>query len=467
MSETLTVPAGVEVVIDLNGKTIAGTFDGTGNKEMFLVKGDLTMNNGKLTMTAAQNQGWNAMTTIFDITAGGTVNMDSVVAENKGGTDLNFVVHMNNWGDDLTLNVENSTLKATYVPVRVFNSGHSVNNVTIENTTLDGGSHSFWVHNYTTEDFGGKLYSGSSAAYDEAQVAARLNFDIFGNGNTFKTGMDAPIRYGMTNSIYFNAENVEVVLTLAALQAKLDAATGYTVITLGADITGDVTVTQKPDVKITIDGAGHTFAGVITVDGKSSRYETAAVTIQNVNFNAETLNAETLNADAFIRLGYTNAARYTANATVKDCTFTGNGFVAVKSYTGGDHNVTLENLTVNAGMHSLAQLKGVEKGLVVTGCKVYSKNGLNVINGNNLTMTGCTFEVQGYAVRFGSDNGVYDRSFTITDSTLKSACAESGDAVLEFRAGAVKSTLTLTNTTVEGTVTVKGNTNDTIIFGLN
>jgi len=162
-----------------------------------------------------------------------------------------------------------------------------------------------------------------------------------------------------------------------------------------------------------------------------------------------------------------DAARYTNNVTVENCTFSGNGFVAVKSYTGGDYNVTLENLTVNEGMHSLAQLKNVEKNLTVTGCKVYSKNGLNVNNGDNLAMSGCTFDVQGYAVRFGSDDGVYDRKFTITESTLKSACAEEGDAVIEFRAGAVKSTLTLTNTTVEGTVTVKGNTSDTVIFGLN
>jgi len=454
-TEKITVPSGVEATLYMNGKTISGTFSGTGNQDMFLVKGNLTVENGSFEMTATQNQGWNAMSTIFDITDGGVVNLENVTADNKGGTDMNFVAHLNNWGE-VTLNVNNSNLKATYMPVRVFNSGYDMNNVTIKNSTLDGGNHAFWVHNYI-----GDL--DSSTHSDEA-IKARLNFDIYNNGNTFKYGASkvAPVRYGFSNSIYYNAEGKEVVVTLEGLQAKLDAATDGTVITLGTDITGDATVTQKSDVKITIDGDDHTYAGVITVDGKSSRYETAGLTIKNVNFEADTLSA-----DAFIRLGHVDAARYTNNVTVENCTFSGNGFVAVKSYTGGDYNVTLENLTVNEGMHSLAQLKNVEKNLTVTGCKVYSKNGLNVNNGDNLAMSGCTFDVQGYAVRFGSDDGVYDRKFTITESTLKSACAEEGDAVIEFRAGAVKSTLTLTNTTVEGTVTVKGNTSDTVIFGLN
>ena len=137
--------------------------------------------------------------------------------------------------------------------------------------------------------------------------------------------------------------------------------------------------------------------------------------------------------------------------------------VAVKSYTGGDHNLVLAGLTVNAGMHSLAQLKNVEKGLKIEDCKVYSKNGVNLNNSCYMDMVGCTFEVQGYAVRFGADNPVFDEVFTIKDSTLKSACAETGDAVLEFRGGAVSSTLTLTNTVIEGTPETKGTTADTVI----
>lgn len=254
---------------------------------------------------------------------------------------------------------------------------------------------------------------------------------------------------------------VEHVATATALQEKLNAATSTVTIGLAGDIAGDITVVQKPDVKVTIDGNGFEFNGVILVDGQSQRYETAALTIQNITFNADGISA-----DACIRLGSgAGSVRYSNNVTVKNCTFVGNGMekVAIKSYEGGDWNLTIQGCTVDSGMHSLAQLKNVEKGLKIAGCKIYSKNGVNVNNSPFMEMTGCTFDVQGYAVRFGSDNGSYERDFTISNSILKSACAEAGDAVIEIRAGAVNATLTLTNTTIDGAVELKGNTDATTI----
>ena len=208
-----TITNSKNVTLDLNGKTIAGINSGTAtHNDLFLVKGNLTVKNGTVTQThVAANMGWNGCTNTFDVTAGGVLNLNGVTVENLGGTDMNFAVHMNNWGE-VTLNVTNSTLKATYMPVRVFNSGPDMNNVKIEGTILEstGGNHSFWVHNYDSADFGGKVYSGASAAYDEAAVAARLNFEIYGNGNTFITGKDYPVRYGFNKSTYYTAEGGKV-----------------------------------------------------------------------------------------------------------------------------------------------------------------------------------------------------------------------------------------------------------------
>ena len=243
----------------------------------------------------------------------------------------------------------------------------------------------------------------------------------------------------------------DVITSASDLQAALDAAIDGTVINLGAKITGDVTVTQKRDVKITINGNGNTFAGVITVDGKSARHETAGLTIQNVNFNADAISA-----DAYIRLGYVDAARYTNNVTVKDCTFSGNGIVAVKSYTGGDWNVTIDGCTVNAGMHSLAQFANVEKGLTITNCVVNSKNGANLNSTPSLVMSGCTFNVQGYAVRVGVNGATNNGTFKITDCALTSACAEAGDAVIILRGNMAGATLDLTGTTLVGTPDIIG-----------
>ena len=248
------------------------------------------------------------------------------------------------------------------------------------------------------------------------------------------------------------------------LQEAVDAAKNGDTVKLLTDVTEKVTVTQKPDVKFTIDGANKIFTGTITVDGKSSRYETAGVTIQNVNFVADNLLK-----DACIGLGVSgnNNTRYTNNVTVKDCTFTGTGntAVAVKSYTGGDWNLTIEGCTVNSGMHSMLQVTNVEKGLKIADCEVYSESGINLNNTLALEMSGCTFDVQGYAVRVGVDGTVNttEKTFNITDSTLKSACAD-GDAVIIFRDSSEKATMTITDTTLTGTTTFAGNTDVTDIF---
>ena len=196
----LTISNGKTLTIDLNdNKLLANTYENSGNQELFLVKGTLTVKNGTIEYEhRGDNMGWGAMTTIFDVTAGGVLNLEGVTATNKGGSDMNFVAHLNNWGK-VTLNVENCTLESTYVPVRVFNSGPDMNNVTIKNSTLKGVSAAFWVHNYTAEDFG-------SEAKAEAQKAL-LNLNIYNQGNTFSPDLNG-LRYGFTNSVRTDAYGI-------------------------------------------------------------------------------------------------------------------------------------------------------------------------------------------------------------------------------------------------------------------
>ncbi|MBR7152335.1 MAG: SipW-dependent-type signal peptide-containing protein [Candidatus Methanomethylophilaceae archaeon] len=252
---------------------------------------------------------------------------------------------------------------------------------------------------------------------------------------------------GSPDNVTVTIDGVPYVFNQEQLQAALDSAVDEGVIALGADITGDVTVTQKAGVKITVDGNGKTFAGVLTVDGKSATYTTAGLTIKNVNFNAESINA-----DACIRLGNgTNATRYTCNVTVEGCTFDVPGAVGIKSYTGGDKNLTIKNCTATSKAHSLVQAKGID-GILVDNCTVKSKNGLNFNNSDNVTVQNCTVDVKGYAVRFGESSGGAGaaETYLIKDCTLKSD-NDDGDAVIILRGTADNSTLTIENTTISGT----------------
>ncbi len=198
---TLLVASGKTLTIDLNGKRLSAVSTQTGkNYNMFDVRGTLTLKNGRMEYEHnGENMGWNNSTNLFNITAGGVVNLEGVTATNFGGSDMAFVAHLNNWGN-ATLNVTDCTLESSYIAVRVFNSGYDMNNVTISDSVLKG-RYCFWVHNY-------------QAAGDAVGTDATLNLDIFNGTNTFEYTGKAPVLYGFANPIYFDA-NGDVVVVAA------------------------------------------------------------------------------------------------------------------------------------------------------------------------------------------------------------------------------------------------------------
>ena len=267
------------------------------------------------------------------------------------------------------------------------------------------------------------------------------------------------VAYTYADGLVKNAEGAVVAWHRGILADALAAANADMTLVLLNDIYGDVTVAQKEGVKIVIDGNGKNYDGMITVDGKSATYTTAGLTVKNLTFNASSISG-----DACIRLGDgTNATRYTCNVAVEGCTFEVPGAVGVKSYTGGDKNLTVKGCTATSAAHSLLQAKGIN-GILVDGCTINSKNGLNFNNSTNVTVNNCNADVRGYAARFGEGSAADTaaETYAITNSTLKSAC-EDGDAVIILRGTAANSTLTLTNTTLVGTTEITNNTNAQVI----
>ena len=244
----------------------------------------------------------------------------------------------------------------------------------------------------------------------------------------------------------YDKDAIYPVANIQEFQAAIAEAKDGDIITFTNDLVGDVTVPQKADTKITIDGNNQKFAGTLLVDGKSATQTTAGITIKNINFTDAT-------ADACITLGKSgdNNTRYTCNVTIENCTFDAPGKVGVKSYTSGDKNLTITGCTATANAHSLVQVAGVDK-VVVENCEVYSKNGANFNQSTNVTIIGSTFDVKGYAVRFGAGSGdsALVETYLIKDCSLKSA-NDDGDATIILRGTADYSTLTIENTTIVGT----------------
>lgn len=431
VTESIVIPAGKTVAIDLAGYTMSQE------------KGDITAayalidNKGTLTIEDSIGTGKISFADTTPYTAdigwaSNTIRNTGVLTVN-GGTVENLTSeavmkfsypHAIDCYQGSVTTINGGTVKSiNYDAIRMFCNSETL----ATEVNISGGKIinrvSFQDPNSSKAGYGRLNISGGTFVTTEGVTAnvRLLNFcNVSGNmkatvtGGTFDKGFKtqnyASIDVKTSDWLTF-AGATAVASDAETLQEELDNAEDGAIIKLVADINGDVTATQKPDVKITIDGNGVTYAGSITVNGKSAAYDTAALTIQNINFNANGLSK-----DASINLGGNNAIRYVNHITVKDCTFTGvlaDEKVGIKSYTGGDKNLTITGCTAT-GMHSLAQLY-VTEGVIITDCTIKnSKNGISVRASTNVVISNCDIDVLAYGIR--ADGGVCTQ--TLNNNTI-------------------------------------------------
>ena len=189
----------------------------------------------------------------------------------------------------------------------------------------------------------------------------------------------------------------EVVSTIEALQAALNAATGNTSISIGADLTGNVTVPELKGATVSINGNGHTFDGTFALVGGST-YGEGTTVFENINFATQGLNGY----DAFIYCNEQNGnTRYPDNVVIKDCSFAGaNDLPVGAKFRSLNGNLLMTNCTAE-NMHSLVQLTSCGKanvtidGATVTNCK----NGIGLGQTAYVAIKNSTIDAREYGVR--------------------------------------------------------------------
>ena len=444
---------GKKVTIDLNGYGfVANVLDVTKNSAIFRVakNSELTIV-GEGNVKFVTNKAPNVLAAFIN-NDGGTVNL-------KGGNWT--MTALDNWEESLIPTFVDNNSNVNSATLNIYNGTYTFNRNLFRNFANAAGHNNFAT--VATINIYGGTFNGR-----EGDAGAIWNQKP--DSNTPNGAGVINVMGGTFNNVVINNDFAEnntdaptylTVTTAEEITQAIANATADVTIFLGDNITGNATAVQKENVKVTIIGNQKTYNGAIIVDGKSKRYTTAGLTIQNISFSAENISEP-----AYINLGkYGDAnTRYTNNVTVKDCTFSTTStkdVAAVKSYTGGDWNLNISGCTVNEGMHSMLQVANVEKGLNIAGCKVYSKNGINLNNTPSLEMEGCTFDTKGYAIRVGVNGNTNNGVFNISNSTLKSDC-EDDDAVIILRGNMAGSTLNLTNTTVTGTRKYTNESNATI-----
>lgn len=431
----ITVPAGKKVVLNMNGKSInVIATNATGNYDLFLVKGELNLFNGTVNLSSTVNQGWNAMSTIFDITAGGAVTVDDAELNNMGGTDMAFVAHLNNWGT-ATLNADNTTMTSNYVAVRVFNSGNDMNNVTLTNCDIITDGACFWVHNATVADFG---------SADKVEAAKKLWNFTFENNELNRTTSASVVRIGMTNAVYYTGlDMTEVSVTgVSAIQNAIND--GATKIALGSNIVAEnasVTVPAGKNVELNLNGYnitatmaidstnGNTSAlfvvengATLTVNGEGSVEYTVTVDESNTNHSScifKNSGNLVLNGGSYNAVCKEAPSGWIVVAVVDTCLYSGS---AVTTINGGEYTIggKASNMFRNYSTGTAASTKLVINGGSFT--KNADKELTYIWNQQNGANYVCVMEFNG-----GTYEGiVYEDYYGQTDVTVSEAAANGG-----------------------------------------
>ena len=381
------------VVINGNGKT----FTTSANRAFRLTTSDIevTFNNLNIVSTAVMVYPSDVRGVAIDPSLSNvilTLNDCTIDFTDKTTNDWTYAVNVagNGTGHKVTI------IGGTYEGANVINVHGAKNVITIKNAVLN------CLYPFS------EYYSGACI-----WVLQNQDSSVYAEGNTFNgdnaiafnlgTGTALEEKDNTDNTMYYS-KGVWYVKSAEKLQAVINnAKAGENTIAFSNDITGNVTVVQKPGVKITIDGCDKKYNGFIKVHSNSNHYADAALTIKNVNFETST---PALN---FIEALENGSERYSTNITAENCSFTATD-AAVNTTVGLQIKASKWAKALNCtatGVHSLIQAQSCDETVVVNGCTVNGKNGVAFKQVKAATVEGTTINALEYGIRFDGNTDNY------------------------------------------------------------
>ena len=177
ITNMITVANGETLVLDLNGKTLAAIDNTTKNYSAIDNRGNLTITdkvgNGKITVKATVNSGWNRYSAVIANNPGGKLTVENGTIEHLGGTDMAYGIDnlTNGKGTYAETTINGGLVKSTYRAVRQFLNGVEAQNIlTVNGGTLEGGNKSIFFHDPSKNANTGTLYVSEDAT---------LNGDVY------------------------------------------------------------------------------------------------------------------------------------------------------------------------------------------------------------------------------------------------------------------------------------------------
>ena len=169
-SNSLTIPAGKSIVLDLNGYSISGVDETQTSFGLITNKGNLTIVNsakdkvGKILLKATHDNQWNRYSSVISTQVGSTLEVGAgVEIEHLGGTSMSYAIDVltNGKGTSAVAVIDGATVKSTYRAIRQFLNGTEANNsLTVKSgsvITSTTGNKSIWMQDPSKHANSGSL----------------------------------------------------------------------------------------------------------------------------------------------------------------------------------------------------------------------------------------------------------------------------------------------------------------------
>ena len=386
---SLTIPAGKNITLNLNGCTLSATENSTGSYALITNQGTLTISDSKgdgmMLLTATKERNWNAYSSVISNQPGGVLTVDGGTIEHLGGTAMAYGIDnlTNGKGTSAVATINGGTVKSTYRAVRQFLNGVEANNsLTINGGTIEGANKSIWM-----QDPSANANTGTLVISEDASLIGDVYLFVTAGSTEWPVNVtiaDAALKNGAT-----------------VLSGNVPA--GYEV----AEENGVWTVNFVPVAKIGDKGYGTLDAAVAAVqDGETITFvadieQVDGVIITDKNLTID-LNGKTFTVSEGANTNNRNfKIKGSSVVTIKNGTMVAAGEYSSGAYgtlrTEGTANVTLEGVKLYNYRGNGLNVKALSGTTVtINDTEIYSQYGGGVeAAGGNVVLNNVTIDQKG------------------------------------------------------------------------
>ena len=239
LSESINIPAGAVITLDLAGYTIAGIDTTTKSFGLINNRGTLTVKDsiggGKITLAATNDNGWSRYSSVISNNPGGKLIVESGIIEHLGGTSMSYAIDnlTNGKGTYAEVVINGGTINSAYIAIRQFLNGvEATNKLTINGGIVNGANSSIYFQDPSASANSGSLtiaagaiinkriYLGITAGSTEWPVEISIAAEALAEGvKIVDNGIPAGYEFVLVDGVYVanKKEKVEIEYTNVTL----------------------------------------------------------------------------------------------------------------------------------------------------------------------------------------------------------------------------------------------------------